>query len=277
MRKSRLLTISLSLLLTAVISVCGVFAWFVMSDSINSLFFQIAKIDSIVELYKGLDFNRDGTLDRGLYDGEDGSTPIHSLFENLGSDHAIGSALVSLDLQMQMDNLFPTQKQTYRLTITNNSEANNTIRIAFESYLASYYVDQQGTPLYSGEDFDRFIATLKCLSVEVSILQNDGETRDENYESEKFYFADMIFTELEDDRNGYFELLSNFWIDSILASSADNVQDVLITFTFESFDVLTTSKENGGAGLGITQQEYNAFQGQNFILPALVVYLEIPN
>lgn len=275
--KKKILIAVISLMTTICLLTSSVLAWFVFTDGIDTIQMQLAKIDSWVTIYKGRDYNYDGNLDR-----DNDNAPMYNL---LGQSAAVGSESVTLGLIMQLDDILPTQLHVFRLNVLNNSDARNTIRMSFEGYYVDSFVDDNDTPedtsddvyLYDGDDFDTFIDMLKILSVTVYVLENDGVSIAS--QCDKVFLGTMAFTvdeENANNRNSAIDIISDLWIDSALLSTNDNDADLLFAFEFEPLDVLTKTVENGGAGVTMTQAEYDSLQGRSFILPMLRIYLEIP-
>lgn len=276
--KIKLLTIILALVMCACLLTSSVLAWFVISDQINYVEMQLAKIDSLVTIYKGYDYNYNGILNYGWYSGEDTSTvPSHPLYEELGQSAAVGAESVNIGLLMQIEDMLPTQLHTFKLHVLNNSDARNTVRMAFENYDVNSYLDENNgnAPFYDGNDFDEFIALLKVLSVTVYKLNNDGINIDETYD--KVYLAHMTFTSDGDNRNSSLNIVSDLWVDSALQITNDNDVELLFVFEFEPLEDLIAPVASGGAGLTMTQAEYEANQNAFFMLPLLRIYLEIPD
>ncbi|MEG1528318.1 MAG: hypothetical protein RR248_02060 [Clostridia bacterium] len=276
MIKTKVVLSLISIITIVCLLASAVFAWFVISDQINSVSIKIAKIDSLISLFEGLDFNRDGTLDRGNYLGEDpASVPRHEMYSILGSPiPALSNDEASIDMNMSITDLIPTQKFTYKLHIVNNSEASNIMRLSFIGYVASYFKNNLGSALYTGAQFDNFINYIKALSIEIKQLDDNGQIILGSLK--KIYLADLIFTSNGEDRNTEFNLVENIQIDSMLSSNNDNDADIVIVVQLETLEMLTKPKNQGGAGITMTEQAYQSLQGKQYVLPLLRVYLEIP-
>ncbi len=262
-----------------------VFAWFVIYDSMGGAELIIAKIDSVITLSKGVDRNYDGNLDPLL--GDDGVTVIGYKYQELEGNpmYVTGQEAAEVKTSMQMADLMPSQKHTFKFTIINRSDARNVIRLSLMGYDTSFLMagaeGEEDEPLYgglTGADFDLFMQYLRVMSVTVKVGGDDSQTV-------KIYFAsvlkDVEFKESSNSDDRIFAEIINL-IEGVMLNSVsgENELDLYMIFTFEPYENLIKPLSQGGAGLtqsDLTWAEYNSYSGVAFKLPLIRIYLEVPS
>ncbi|HPG91832.1 MAG TPA: hypothetical protein PK675_00300 [Clostridia bacterium] len=252
-----------------------VYAWITVGETTVSMVFNIAKINSTITLYKGVDSNQNGVLDYGWDDGEDTETvPIHPLYQMVGDPQAAlqeGSA--TINVSMELDDMLPSQIYTFKLHILNEGEADNFVRITFVGYNTQYY-----TETLTGADFDEFIDCLKILSLTVGIVNEDNTI---TY-SGKNFFANSLSTftvdpENTDNRPCNYTAISEILIQNSLIATNRNEIDLILRFQIESRDTINAMNIQlpGGTTLYLSEEDYQAYQGKVLKLPLMSVYMEI--
>ncbi len=244
-----------------------VYAWISFGDSTAPMVFKIAKIDSTITLSKFRDDNYNGFPNL-----DENNRPV---LEEIGTQAALEEEFAEINMTMEILDMLPTQVHMYRVFIVNNSEADNDIRITFTGYDTADYADGSGNPLYTGEDFDNFINCLKIMSVTVVRVTEDGL---DFSGGEKHFFANAVFgsdSVNPDNRPLNFTVVSDIKIGNILVPTLSNEVTLVLKFEFETLETLNKPVDEGGAGLNMTQAEYQSYQGRSFKLPIMSVYLEI--
>lgn len=254
----------------------SVFAWFVMMDRMNDLNFKMAKIDSLVSFFEGIDGNKDGILDYGRDSGEGTEIAEHPLYTLLNTQPALGNQITNIQTTLVQGTLQPTERSTFKIRIINNSDARNVVRLSYVGYTAVDW-QEEDINLYDGDDFDGFLSALRVMSVTIVILEDDGITVNS---STKLFFANLFdnttITSDGDNRLFNFDISNNTVVEGILDATADNDLEYLLIFELETLETLTSAVVDGGAGLTMTRAQYDAYQNSNVLLPVLRIYLEIP-
>lgn len=285
MKKSRIISLIALLAASFMLLIGTVFAWFVIYDSMGGAELIIAKIDSVITLSKGVDRNYDGNLDPLL--GDDGVTVIGYKYQELEGNpmYVTGQEAAEVKTSMQMADLMPSQKHTFKFTIINRSDARNVIRLSLMGYDTSFLMagaeGEEDEPLYgglTGADFDLFMQYLRVMSVTVKVGGDDSQTV-------KIYFAsvlkDVEFKESSNSDDRIFAEIINL-IEGVMLNSVsgENELDLYMIFTFEPYENLIKPLSQGGAGLtqsDLTWAEYNSYSGVAFKLPLIRIYLEVPS
>ena len=119
----------LLLLALAITLSSAAYAWFALGDAARGMEYSIAKIDSSVILYHAIDDNRNGVPNL-LAEGVQHSYYLEQYaFEQVGvetyalSEDSAANMLTSIDLE----NLLPTRRYTFKYALTNRSSAQNLI------------------------------------------------------------------------------------------------------------------------------------------------------
>ncbi|MDD3831214.1 MAG: hypothetical protein PHW00_00930 [Clostridia bacterium] len=268
-QKSKLI-ISIVALIVAVALMCTVtFAWFTIVASTGEVSFVVARINSKISLYKALDNNYDGIPNFGIDANEPIGTPEHFQYTIIDSSQAVAESAANINMNMELTNLQPTQIHIFKIYIINNSEASNTIRMVFSGYDVHNYPNNSTSNTYTSSDFDNFIDCLSLISVRVG-QDNNGNI----VYGDKIYLGNTIFTDDSGNKVCNLTIMSGVDIASILQPS-QNKMNIYLRFEVETLDSLTASVIDGGAGMTMTNQEYQEYQGRSFVLPLLKVYLEI--
>lgn len=267
MKKNKVASLIALLTASVLLLVGSVFAWFVIYDMMSGVDLTIAKIDSLITLYKGEDTNYDGNLDPDEVTGK----PLYTQVGN--SMPALGNENVFIEAVMDIQDFMPSQKHTFKFYLLNNSDARNEIRFSFTGYLTSFWTEG-GADLYDGEDFDYFLQCLSVMSVTVNVLSEDGVSVVRS--TGKIYLANALQGKVTSEgENRIFEI--DLMTGTIIyAYPFDNDIDIQLIFEFETLENLVKPTAQGGGGLTMSQEEYNAFQGASLVLPLLRIYLEIP-
>lgn len=265
--KKQLLISLISLALLLVFTAGVAFAWFLRGDNLSGLFFRVAKIDSDIGLYKANDFNFNGMPDldeNGRYS-----------FSKIGWEYAqsvTGSGSSSLELSIE--GFMPTQIRTYRIAVYNRSDADNTLRFAFDD----------------SEQHQTFSKYLQAVSVKIGkaqIATIDGadilnyRVQDAYYETalteyyQKLYFADFLdeeykFKEFDETYQAELPVAMDGGTHTVIA--AGEIIYFWLQFEFETFADLTDNVANS---FDLTEADYQAAQGKSFDIPLLKVFLEI--
>lgn len=277
MKKNKVISLIALLVASVLLLVGSVFAWFVIYDMMNGVDLTIAKIDSLITLYKGDDFDYDGNLNPPSLKEIGGVSVLTNYTWIKGPMPAIGNDITFIDAVMEIDDFMPSEIHTFKFHILNNSDARNEIRISFTNYLTSFW-KESGVELYDGEDFDFFLQCLSAISVTVKVLEQDGVTPDSNFLTDKIYLANALQGKVTaEGENRLFEIdLTPAHILVYDYYSSDNDLEIQLIFKFEPYENLVKPIAEGGAGLTMSREDYEAFQGAPFVLPLLRIYLEIP-
>lgn len=273
--KSKILAAIFVLTALLCLLVGTVYAWITVGETTVPMVFHIAKINSTITLYKGVDSNQNGILDRGWDAGEDTATvPIHELYEMVGTPQAAlqeGSA--TINVAMEIADMLPSQIYTFKLHIINQGEADNFVRITFVGYNTASY-----TETYTGADFDAFMDSLKILSLTVGVVEEDNSVT----WSPKDFFASSLSTFTTDPENTNnrpcsFTVISEILIEDGFIATNRNEIDLILRFQIESRDSINAMNIQlpGGSTLYLSEEEYETFQGKVLKLPLMSVYMEI--
>lgn len=277
MKNSKIISLIALLTVSVTLLVGTVFAWFVIYDIIGGAELTIAKIDSEITLFKGEDRNYDGNLDPEEVE-IDGVTVIRPKYTQIGDKmFAQGEEAAEIKASINIDSFMPSHKHTFKFRVVNKSDARNEIRIALTGYDTAYWQGEE--PPLGGEDFDYFLQCLRVISVTAKVLGDDTVAPVKTYLANAIEGAAFIDTEGE---NRIFAENINLISGIILnAYNGNSETDIQLVFTFEPYENLVKPISEGGAGLTMTQEEYNDFLSEAFNrpfkLPILRVYLEVPN
>ena len=246
----------LLLLLALAITLSGAtYAWFAAGDVARGMEYTIAKIDSSVILYHAIDDNRNGVPNL-LAEGVQHSYYLEQYaFEQVGietyalSEDSAANMLVALELE----NVLPTQRHTFKYALTNRSSAQN--RIAFRLQGGTY----ADTALLS-------TLSLRLGTVEAEQADAPGLPRF----GEKLYLLDYIEGGVLQD--GVLQTTEpELYLDGMTGAPDDNNHlDFWLQLEMESYEVLAQRD-----GFSLTYEQYNALQGATVSLPALYIYFEI--
>jgi len=161
MQKSRLFLIIIALF-TIAMTVISSFtvAWLVNAKMTDPLNFSVAHIDSIIYIYKGVDFDFDGNLDlsdnMNMFGGYEKFEFLpRKVIDDVEQDY------------LDITNAFPTKIYTFAVDVYNNGNREGEVVISFKDYFS----EENQT-------------ALKLLSFSVK------EYGDENF-GEKVYFSDI--------------------------------------------------------------------------------------
>lgn len=232
-----------------------VYAWISFGDTTSSMTFKILKIDSTVTLSKVNDSNFNGVPDFDA-DGKPSITEI-------GTQIAMEEESAAVDMAMNMVEILPTQIHIFHLFIENNGDVDNEIRVTFTGYNTADYLDESGNPVYDGTDFDYFKQCIKILSVRVGLVKEDGTIE----YGQKHFFANAVFGEDGDNCPSNFTVISGIDIGNLLVPTKSNKVELYLKFEFETREALEEQ--------GIVISDYQDYQGREFRLPVMSVYLEI--
>lgn len=283
MRKNKIVSLIALLIASVTLCVGTVYAWFTIYDIMGGAELTIAKINSEITLFKGEDWNYDGNLDFEdvVIDGVTVKRPKYTQIGNTMQAKGEETAQVGASI-MAIHDIMPSQKHTFKFHVVNKSDTRNEIRISFIGYDTAFW-QEEGAPLYDGEDFDYFLQCLRVMSVTIKVLGDDGVTP--LYPPEKIYLANAFdsagFADLEGENRIFAEninLISGIILNA--SNGGGNELDIQLVFCFEPYENLVKPISQGGAGLIMTQEEYNAYSGEAFskafIFPLLRVYFEVP-
>ena len=242
-------------LMLAVAFASVTYAWIFTGDVARGMEYSIAKIDSTVSLYRAIDDNKNGVPNR-LSESEQLKYYVEQYeFEKLGEDKfaLTDDTEANLLTTVVLDNVVPTETYTLKYALVNKSTAENLITFKF----------------YATEI--EHIDLLSTLSMRLGIVKSDAVDSTATVEfGEKMYLADHISggvveeTEIE-------ALSSDIYIAGMSgAETPDNFCDFWLQIEMESYEALVTH-----TGFTLTEEEYNALQGQSVSLPYLYVYFEV--
>lgn len=268
MKKNKIVSLIALLTASVLLLVGSVFAWFVIYDMMSGVDLTIAKIDSLITLYKGEDRNYDGNLDpeEVIIDGVTVTRPKYTQIKDPVT--AEGNENASIELSMEIEDFMPTQKHTFKFHVLNMSDARNEIRIAFVGYDAAFWTGE------GDYDFAYFLQCLRVMSVTVNVLNEDGLTVADS--KGKIYLANALNEEInEGDEIFELDLLQGIIIH---CPPLDNDVEIQLIFEFETYESLKQAVLP--TVLNLTQEQYNNYGGEifsrAFMLPLLRIYLEIP-
>lgn len=247
------------------ILVCVSYAWFSYTEYVNSMKFQLAKIDSIITIFSTIDSNYNGVpdWDSTLNDGAGGyvvtqkGEPISASAEGTLAD-------VSLNIGRETNSestVLPSQINTYKINVFNRSEAQNTIRFAFGST--------------SGTVDELTFQTLKAFSVRV--CEQDANNNINFIDGHKIYLGNSII-----DNNGVAEfnltdILSDILISGAYVTDGSNQMDLWLQFILEPYESLKENVTSNSVGSNVfsSQSDYQLIMGQSVVFPQITVYLEV--
>lgn len=256
MKKRLTLTAVLAFCLLLAIAFASItYAWIFTGDVARGMEYSIAKIDSTVSLYRAIDDNNNGVPNR-LAESEQLKYYVEQYeFEKLGEDKfaLTDDTEANLLTTVTLEDVVPTQKYTLKYALVNKSTAENLITFKF----------------FATETEN--ISLLSTLSMRLGIVKSDAVDSTATVEfGEKMYLADHITgntveeTEIE-------ALSSDIYIAGMSgAETPDNFCDFWLQIEMESYEALVTH-----TGFTLTEEEYNALQGQSVSLPYLYIYFEI--
>ena len=128
--KRRLIVNIATLLLAITCMITVTYSWWTMSASKGSVTIQTANIATKITLYQGIDYNRDGVMDRGI----DESLPKAYQSENNGRYVEVSNAQMVDDttnvtnLCLNFPDVIPTAIYTWKLVVENRGDAPGYLR-----------------------------------------------------------------------------------------------------------------------------------------------------
>lgn len=279
-KRFKLVMSILGIVMTLSLTLTLVFGWKIFIAEVNSITLKVIKIDSEVYLYQAIDSNYNGvpdllseyssdeiaTIQTGYPENKKEYYTENKAFSYLGYRYALSSDSSTDEyLTFDLDEIYPTQIKTLKFSAINNSDGTNYASFAFDS--KTY-------------DTTREVDLLKCMSVRVGKVVNntcntstpDLTSSDISVEyTDKYYFADHITTistafNVLASEDAY-EIKGSVTKDS---TKNDDVLDLWFQFEMESYDTLSLN-----SNFDLTEDEYQALQGQSITLPNLKLTLEI--
>ena len=278
--KKKLISIVM-LIVTLILSVTLIFGWYTINDDATSLTLKVTKIDSQVYLYQGVDSNNNGIPDLTKRYTEKELEDIQKnypkskkeyytetrAFKYIGMNYALSSdTTTTIDLQYDI-NLYPTQSETLKFSVFNNSDGVNYISFEFAD---TTYTDQSQVNL------------LKCLSVRVGQVKNntfstntpDKTSSDVSISMQnKVYFGSYL-TEKKDGISNMGLDIGDVKVEGQMDKNDtlnNDVCDLWFEFTLETYDVI---KKQFGADY-LSESDYQALSGKSLTLPILKATLEL--
>lgn len=160
-------------------------AWIVSSKKTDPLKFTVAHVDSIIYLYKGSDFDRDGNLDLGSVQNRFGG---YDIFEMLPKKVIDGKEQEYIELT----NAYPTQIFTVAIDVFNNGNREGEVVISLKDFtyqsnpnalkLLSFSLKEYGTEEFGDKVYYSSITEENILPIigTEGIVSNDGVFVDVN-------------------------------------------------------------------------------------------------
>ena len=231
------------------------YAWIFTGDVARGMEYSIAKIDSYVSLYRAVDDNKNGVPNR-LTDDEQLKYYVEKYeFEKLGEDKFALTEDTEANLltTVVLENVIPTETYTLKYALVNNSTAENLITFKF----------------YATEIEN--LALLSPISLRLGIVKSDATDSYATVEfGEKIYLADHISGNTIEETEIQ-ALADDIFIAGMSGvETPENFCDFWLQIEMESYEALTTH-----TGFTLTEEEYNALQGQSVSLPYLYIYFEV--
>lgn len=280
MKKRKLISILSLASLVAIISIAmaSVYAWYINLSSVGDIELQITKINSEVYLYSSTDSNYNGIPDLlssytsqelALIQTKEDQFPSNKhyykenrVFSYVSKEAALSTSKIgSIDMKMEMGNVYPTMVKTFKFACINNSDMGNYITFSFNE---KTFTDSKEIQL------------LSTMSVRVGRVINNDSTNVESTNTsidlnDKIYFIDYI-SSLKASTVSVVGGDDAYEIDGgINFSYNSNVKDFWVLFEMESYDSLKTHKND----LSLTKDEYQALTGESLTFPLLQIGLEL--
>lgn len=257
-----------------VLALSGILAWFAINDGINNMSFKIAKINSTVRLYYGVDDNYNGVpelLSTPITSANTAYytyyTDVYNFYEPVtqfgnavyAEDFALSEEPTDVTLDIAATDVFPSRVYTYKLSLLNRGDASNTISMKVAAKAASAFTAYTGTSLTEA-------SLMKTLSVRIGTINRDGTMTF----GSKVYFADSF------NADGDFSestLLSGQSIMGIIeaGTTGANYLDYWLQIEMEPYDALAAKY---GSSF-MTKDNYNALMGKSLTLPYMKIYFEV--
>ena len=268
-----------SLLIVTIVSAAAVFAWFSPADNANNFTFQLAKINSLVYFYSGIDSSRNGVPDpmpeKGTaaytsgdfaneekYPKRSYTETRHFVYEAKAEAKATDFTTVTFTNGWQ--NYVPTQIYTAKLTLVNKSDSSNKISFRFDT---SALTAEEKT-------------VLSAIAVRVAKVGEDGTP--DVASADWYYFADVL---QENAASAVLAPLGNYLLkgaDAVTGETEAEMEasriknctcDFWLQFTMPTYETL--SGNAAFQSLGMTEEAYQALQGNAYLKLAFSIYFEV--
>ncbi len=268
-------------LVSALLLGTATYAWLRVNAGARNMKFQMARINSEVWVYSGVDSNKNGIpdLNDAPYTSVSNTdaneiTTTYDLyytenysFDFIGREYALAAYSGSTTITATAENLFPSQLQTYKFIAVNKSTLENKMAIALEdrnNTVGAVYNSTAGENPY----------LLAMLYVRVGLINSDGSLSFGEFK----YLSDMIksIEKNADDTYKYtltgLTLSEGYSIDA-MAGEEEGRADFWLQVGIAPY--VSLAEQESFADLGITEADYQSMQGKSIQLPPLYMHFDL--
>ncbi len=251
--KRNLIVSLVALLLCLIVLPTMTVGWFYVRDH-ATINLEMLEINSQVILYEASDANYNGVPDLSeTTETTEYYTETHA-FTKIGDDWATNTEPeeTAVKLNIEITNLLPSEIRTYKLSLINNGDADNSVHLNFD------VSDVTNTTL------------LSTITVRSAIIDKDGNP--------DFTHTEAVW--LSDITNGESDAVFSEKLSGMVSAMraggdmSDTTRDFWIFFCMEPMETVNAHIAEKG-GTAFTTGTYNALMGQNLDKLAFHVYFDV--